>query len=90
MRRKTQTIPKEEIAVNEIKVFVRGMNCNHCKMSVENNLKGLEGVETVNADVEHEIVTLTGENVDLGKVKETVEGIGYTYDGKATERPDLR
>jgi copper chaperone CopZ len=68
--------------MNEIKVYVRGMNCNHCKMSVENNLKSLEGIEKIDADVAQEVVTIIGENVDLIKVKEAVESIGYKYDGK--------
>jgi uncharacterized membrane protein YraQ (UPF0718 family)/copper chaperone CopZ len=71
-------------AMNEIKVFVRGMTCNHCKMSVETNLKKLEGIENIVANLENETVTITGKNVNLDKVKETVEGIGYTFDGKVT------
>jgi uncharacterized protein len=69
-------------SMDEIKVFVRGMNCNHCKMSVENNLKKMEGIESINADLDTEVVTIKGRNVDLDQVKEIVEGIGYTYDGK--------
>ncbi|MBA7712373.1 hypothetical protein ES703_121347 [subsurface metagenome] len=69
-------------AMNEIKVFVRGMTCNHCKMSVENNLKQLEGIDEIVADVENETVAITGNTIDLKKVKETVEGIGYKYDGE--------
>ena len=69
-------------AMNEVKVFVRGMTCSHCKMSVETNLKKLEGIENIVANLENETVTITGQNVDLDKVKETVEGIGYTFDGK--------
>ncbi len=69
-------------AMNEVKVFVRGMTCNHCKMSVENNLKKLRGIENINASLESEIVTITGENVNLDEVKATIESIGYTYDGK--------
>ena len=68
--------------MNEIKVFVRGMTCNHCKMSVENNLKQLEGIDEIVADVENETVAITGNTIDLKKVKETVEGIGYKYDGE--------
>lgn len=82
VKSKSDTTEKKEMSMNEIKVYVRGMNCNHCKMSVENNLKGLEGVENINADVDKEVVTITGENVDLNKVKEAVESVGYKYDGK--------
>jgi uncharacterized protein len=70
--------------MNEIKVFVRGMNCNHCKMSIETNLKKLAGIENIVADVDKQMVTITGKEIDLGKVKEVVEGIGYIYDGKAS------
>lgn len=82
LERKRQASSLEETGMNEIKVYVRGMNCNHCKMSVENNLKGIEGIEKADADVDQEVVTITGENVDLEKVKETVDRIGYKYDGK--------
>jgi len=82
IKRKKQTNSKGETDMNEIKVYVRGMNCNHCKMSVENNLKSLEGIEKIDADVAQEVVTIIGENVDLIKVKEAVESIGYKYDGK--------
>jgi uncharacterized protein len=68
--------------MGEIKVFVRGMTCNHCKMSVETNLKKIEGVDNIVANLENEIVTITGEKVNLDKVKETIESIGYKYDGK--------
>jgi uncharacterized protein len=71
-----------DIPMNEIKVFVRGMTCNHCKMSVETNLKKIEGIENIVANLENETVTITGEKVNLDKVKETVESIGYKYDGK--------
>ncbi len=69
-------------AMSEIKVFVRGMHCNHCKISVESNLNQLEGIEKTNADVDNETVTISGNNVDLNKVKKTVESIGYKFGGK--------
>ena len=66
--------------MSEIKIFVRGMSCNHCKMNVENHLKLVAGVKDINADLDSGIVTINGEKVDLEKVKETVESIGYSYD----------
>jgi len=58
------------------------MSCNHCKMSVESNLKKLESVDNSIADVDNGTVILTGDHIDLEKVKETVESIGYIYGGK--------
>jgi uncharacterized membrane protein YraQ (UPF0718 family)/copper chaperone CopZ len=71
-----------ELSMNDVKVYVRGMTCTHCKMSVETNLKKLDGVDKTVADLNSQIVTISGEKIDLDKVKETIEGIGYKYDGK--------
>ncbi len=84
--RKIKSKSKDKLStgfeMNEIKVFVRGMSCNHCKMSVESNLKKLESVDNSIADVDNGTVILTGDHIDLEKVKETVESIGYIYGGK--------
>jgi copper chaperone CopZ len=71
-----------ENSMNTIKVYVRGMTCSHCKMKVENNIKKLSGVENTTADLDSQVVTITGDNIDLKKIQETVEGIGYKFDGK--------
>jgi uncharacterized membrane protein YraQ (UPF0718 family)/copper chaperone CopZ len=63
-------------------VVVHGMTCNHCKMNVENNLKTVEGVKTIDVDLDTARVRLTGEHIDLDEVKKTVEGIGYEYAGE--------
>lgn len=72
--------PQFKLDTGDITVFVRGMNCNHCKMNVETNLNKLEGIDSVLVDLEAEQVTLSGGNVDLLKVKEIVEGIGYKFE----------
>ncbi|MBN2522231.1 MAG: permease [Bacteroidales bacterium] len=69
-------------AMNEIRVFVRGMHCNHCKISIESNLNRLEGVEKTTADIDNETVTISGNNIDLNKVKKTVESLGYKFVGE--------
>jgi copper chaperone CopZ len=72
---------KEESDMGDVKVFVKGMTCNHCKMTVETNLQKIEGTKEISADIDNGIVTISGENVNLEKVRETVEGLGYTYNG---------
>jgi len=67
--------------MSKVKVIVKGMNCNHCKMIVETNIKKLKGIEDVLADIEKEEVVISGENIDLEQVRLTVEGIGYKYMG---------
>jgi copper chaperone CopZ len=63
-----------------VQIFVHGMHCNNCKMRVENNLSRIQGIETVDVDLDKETVTLTGDEIDLEKVKSTVENIGYKYE----------
>lgn len=60
-------------------ITVEGMTCNHCKMNVENNLKKLDFLEDAQVNLTEKSVTLKGDNIDLNKVKETVESLGYTY-----------
>jgi uncharacterized membrane protein YraQ (UPF0718 family)/copper chaperone CopZ len=74
--------PIQKINLMEnIEIIVNGMTCNHCKHNVELNLAKLEGISTVSVNLENQEVTLTGTGINLDKVKETVEGIGYTYQG---------
>jgi uncharacterized protein len=79
---KKTILPDNDIAMNKINVYVRGMTCSHCKMSVETNLKKISGIKDTIADLDSQVVTITGENIDLNQVKDTVEGIGYKFDGK--------
>jgi uncharacterized protein len=79
---KDKLISDNDVAMNTIKVYVRGMTCSHCKMNVETNLKKISGIDTTAADLDSQVVTITGDNIDLTKVKETVESIGYKFDGK--------
>ncbi|NOX48140.1 MAG: hypothetical protein GXO89_14295 [Chlorobi bacterium] len=65
-----------------IKLGVTGMTCNHCKANVEKNLINLEGVDFVNADPQSDEVILKGGRIDLSKVKDAVESIGYGYKGE--------
>lgn len=67
--------------MNEVKVIVTGMTCNHCRMNVENSIKSVDGVSNSRADIASGEVIVSGDNIDLGKIKAAVEGIGYTFQG---------
>lgn len=68
--------------MNRVKVKVSGMNCNHCKIKVENTLIKIAGIQIAVADLMHGEVTLKGEAIDLDKVKYALESIGYSYAGE--------
>jgi copper chaperone CopZ len=62
-------------------IKVDGMTCNHCKMTVENGIRGIEGVSSATADIHHGTVIIEGEEFDLKKVEATVTGLGYKFLG---------
>ena len=68
--------------MNEFKVKVQGMNCNHCKIKVETGLKKVVGIDVAMADLVNGEVTLKGNNINLDKVKSTIEDLGYSYNGE--------
>lgn len=63
-------------------VIVEGMSCNHCKASVERAIGAIEGVKETVADPQTGLVKIVAQNLDLNKVKSSVEKIGYTYAGE--------
>lgn len=65
-----------------LQIRVSGMECNHCKKSVEANLARLEGVSEVSADIASGLVQIHGKDVNLDVVEQTVNGLGYRFDGR--------
>jgi copper chaperone len=55
------------------------MTCNHCKMTVENQLKALNGIDDVQVDLSTGKAQLTGTSIDLRAVADTVNDLGYAY-----------
>jgi uncharacterized membrane protein YraQ (UPF0718 family)/copper chaperone CopZ len=68
--------------MNSKTILVEGMTCNHCKMTVENNLLKMPGVTTVKADQNTGKVLLEGENLNLSEAKIIVTNLGYKFNGE--------
>ena len=64
-----------------ITVIVEGMTCSHCEANVKRNLEALNGISSVVADNRSGTVKITGTAIDLKKVQETVNGLGYRFIG---------
>ena len=60
---------------------VEGMRCNHCKMSVENALKNLDGVESVAVDLSKKSVAVKGK-IDEAVLKSAIEKAGFEFAGE--------
>nr|WP_042223063.1 copper chaperone CopZ [Oceanobacillus manasiensis] len=58
---------------------VQGMSCGHCKMSVENALKNLDGVSAAEVNLEAGKVEVTFDDlkVNVTTMKDAVEEQGY-------------
>lgn len=65
--------------VEGITVKVEGMTCSHCEANVKKNLESLKGINKVVADNSHNTVKISGGKINLQKVKETVNGLGYKF-----------
>lgn len=65
--------------VEGITVKVEGMTCSHCEANVKKNLESLKGINKVVADNSNNTVKISGEKINLQKVKETVNGLGYRF-----------
>ena len=62
-------------------IKIEGMTCNHCKESVEDNLKSIYGIKHVNVDLANSIADIIGENIDLKKIESCLNSLGYKYKG---------
>lgn len=65
---------------NKIEIRISGMSCTGCENRVENILKNVENVESVNANYNTGIVEIETNNIkdlDIDMIKETLEDLGY-------------
>ncbi len=55
------------------------ISCDHCKHSIEGAVGALDGVESVNVEIEPKTVHLTYDESILGldRVKSAIEAVGY-------------
>ncbi len=63
-------------------ISVEGMTCNHCRMTVEKNISGMEGVEEVEVDLPTGHVKIGGTGINVDNIAAKLKELGYTYKGK--------
>lgn len=61
---------------------IKGMTCNHCKMSVETNLKKIDGIDIVSVNLENKTATVSGTNYSESEIKKIVDGLGFEFGGE--------
>jgi len=63
--------------LQEIILNVKGMMCEGCENRIKNALSNIEGIKNIVANHKEGTVTITAVNIDIDKVKEKIEDIGF-------------
>lgn len=64
-------------AAETITLSISGMDCDGCKQSVTDALKGVEGVAEVEVSLEENTAVVKGEKLDVVKLAAAVDEAGY-------------
>lgn len=63
-------------------VFIKDMNCDHCAMSVREAIEKLDGVSSVNVDLNSGVASVdVHAEIPLENYAQTVSDVGYTVWG---------
>ena len=60
-----------------IEYSVPGVSCDHCRVAITEEVAPLEGVTSVDVDLEAKRVTVKGEGLDDAALREAIEEAGY-------------
>ena len=56
---------------------VPGIHCEHCGMSIREEVSEVEGVEEVDVDLDSKVVTIRGRELEDGALRAAIEEAGY-------------
>ncbi len=63
--------------MNELTYSVPGMSCGHCEHAVSTELQTVDGVESVDVDLETKLVTVRGHGLDDQALRAAIDEAGY-------------
>ncbi|MCR2044304.1 heavy-metal-associated domain-containing protein [Anaerosalibacter massiliensis] len=58
-------------------ILIEGMSCGHCVKAVEEALKELDEIKSVNVNLEEKKADIEGDSLDYNKIKEAIDEAGY-------------
>jgi copper chaperone len=67
--------------MSEMTYTVPGMHCGHCERAVSSELRQLDGVESIEIDLERKLVTVRGTRLDDAALRAAIEEAGYEAAG---------
>jgi copper chaperone len=56
---------------------VPGIHCGHCEAAVKRELEAVEGVHSVEVDLERKLVSVTGSQLDDAALRAAIDEAGY-------------
>jgi copper chaperone CopZ len=56
---------------------VPAMHCDHCKHAVSGELSSVEGVESVDVDLDTKVVTVVGSGLEDATLRAAIDEAGY-------------
>lgn len=56
------------------------MSCGHCTEAVGGQLRSVEGVDSVEVELETKLVTVRGQGLDDASLRAAIEAAGYAAD----------
>ncbi len=69
---------------NQIRLLAKDISCQHCAMTIQRELKAVQGVTVVSVDVPTKIVTLAyDDEAALAQAEQLLEEIGYPAERQA-------
>ena len=63
--------------MNEVTYCVPGMSCGHCRAAITAEVEALDGVESVEVDLDAKLVRISGEYLDEAKLVAAIDEAGY-------------
>jgi copper chaperone CopZ len=61
----------------EVIYRVPGMHCGHCEQAVKQELAQVDGVESVDVDLESKLVVVRGANLSDEELRTAIDEAGY-------------
>ncbi|NLN43958.1 MAG: heavy metal translocating P-type ATPase [Methanosarcina sp.] len=76
----------------EVTIGVYGMTCGHCQKRVADAISSLEGIESVDVNLESKRVTVSfdSEKVSLDEIKATIQKAGYSTENETETLKETR
>lgn len=56
---------------------VPGVNCEHCRVAISNEVAAVSGVDSVEVDLEKKLVSVQGTGLEEAEVRAAIDEAGY-------------